>query len=993
VLSVASVRSAGGAADYFAGDNYYTAEGSVESSTWGGEGAKSLGLGGQVQKEPFENILIGKLPDGTLVNQVENRTIGIDLTFSMPKSASVLAYVAGDERILTAHLQAVKTTMTWAEKNMAEGRTYERNSNGEPVRTANLTYALFQHDTSRKLDPQGHIHAVVAAITKMADGKWQALHNGALWKGNTTLGSTYHAAFRAEIEKLGFKTELTGKHGQFEILGVPKEVLKEFSQRREEIVAKAKELGISTPQGNDAVVVNTRDKKLNVEDRGALQAEWKDRAAALGFDGKQAVSDARAAVAEQRREGPLSYPSRVGELVSELRGVVGSYMRAADPLATNGLARISLTPTELRTEIAVASAVRILGQREAAFETNQISKTALDLGLKGVTMDRVEQRVAQLTNSGQLVTGVSDRIDGAITHMTTPEHISLERHMLAAIDAGRDQGAEIVPASQAIDRLNAAAGAIKLSGEQLGAASLMLSSGDRTVIVQGVAGAGKSTLIDTTARVAVEEGKKVLGLAIANKVVSQLTEDAGIPAQTISSFINSHISGAMRGEGGKFEASRAQLKDTVLIVDEGSLVGTQQMLNVLTIANRLEVDRLVLIGDKKQLQAIDHGKPFDQAQSHDPTMATLATSQRQRTPEMRMVAHLARQGNFDLALKVLGNSVTSAGNDLREVAADKWLALSPQDRARTPIYTTGHETRAELNERIQQGLKAEGTLTGEGRSVTTIAQIHATREELRYAHTYQPGQTVDVVMNSRPAGLARGSYEVKTVDQGKVILIDARGREIKFDPSKIDPHDRKEPISLSRKDEIKIHTGEQIRWTDNDKDRGIEKSAAAKILEVSADNVRVQTASGDLIDLKPSDRMIDRMGLGYAINMHQAQGMTSDLGIGVLHSSERNLANERLAHVMFTRVRDRIEVVTNDKDQLVRTIKANPGDKSSALETIGAMKLSPENSAPAPVNPGARGAAGNEPPNTPSPEPTPATQRDPPTRQLPVPEKGLDLTL
>jgi conjugative relaxase-like TrwC/TraI family protein len=191
----------------------------------------------------------------------------------MPKSASVLAYVAGDERLLAAHMQAVRQTMGWVEKTFAEGRTYVDNPKGDPLRTGHLTYALFQHDTSRKLDPQAHIHVVVANLTKVA-GNWQALFNDELWKNNSLIGSVYHAALRTMVEDLGYQTRQTGKHGQFEIEGVPKPVLTAFSQRREDVLAKAAEVGITTPQGRDALVIRTRDAKVNLEDRDGLRAEW-----------------------------------------------------------------------------------------------------------------------------------------------------------------------------------------------------------------------------------------------------------------------------------------------------------------------------------------------------------------------------------------------------------------------------------------------------------------------------------------------------------------------------------------------------------------------------------------------------------------------------------------------------------------------------------------------------------------------------------------------
>ena len=229
MLSVASVSSAGGAANYFAKDDYYVGDGPAELSEWGGKGAEVLGLSGPVSKEDFERVLDGKLPDGTVVNDHEKRQNGTDLTFSMPKSASLLAQLGGDQRILAAQHDAVKATMAYLEKRFAETRDYSRNSKGEPVITGKLVYALFQHDTSRKLDPQNHTHAVIAALTQTKDGKWQALHNVEIWKNNSVLGSIYNAALRTGLETLGYQTELTGKHGQFEIKGVSREVVQALS--------------------------------------------------------------------------------------------------------------------------------------------------------------------------------------------------------------------------------------------------------------------------------------------------------------------------------------------------------------------------------------------------------------------------------------------------------------------------------------------------------------------------------------------------------------------------------------------------------------------------------------------------------------------------------------------------------------------------------------------------------------------------------------------
>jgi hypothetical protein len=152
-------------------------------------------------------------------------------------------------------------------------------------------------------------------------------------------------------------------------------------------------------------------------------------------------------------------------------------------------------------------------------------------------------------------------------------------------------------------------------------------------------------------------------------------------------------------------------------------------------------------------------------------------------------------------------------------------------------------------------------------------------------------------------------------------------------------------------------TGDRIRWTANDKARGLFNSAAADVVSITREGVEVRTSEGVNMLLPHGDRMLSRLGLAYAINMHQAQGMTTDQGIGVMHSAERHLSNQRLTHVMATRVRDDLAIYTNDRDALLRSIDANAGDKASALEHVGPQAKqahspssvrSPRSTAPAP---------------------------------------------
>lgn len=951
MLSVASVSSASGAANYFAKDDYYVGDGPAELSEWGGKGAEALGLSGSVSKEDFERVLDGKLPDGTVVNGAEKRRAGVDLTFSMPKSASLMAQLGGDKRVLTAQEAAVKATMAYLEKHFAEARDYSRNPNGEAVQTGKLLYALFQHDTSRKLDPQNHTHAVIAAMTQDKAGNWKALWNGEVWKNNSVLGSIYNAALRSNLERIGYRTELTGKHGQFEIQGVSREVIEAFSQRSAEIDAKANQIGISTAKERDKVVVNTRDPKLNPDDKQALRQEWAKRAEGLGFDAKRLVEQARART-DNGREGTLGTVDRVRGVIAAVQETTQLYTRPADELTTNGLHRMGLTPTQLRTELATASAVRVIGERETSWTRGELVKTALDLGIKGVTAEGVEARMEVLIDKGQMLPGKSTRLDGAVEKFTTPEHAAIERATLANVTAGRDASPGMIEAGAAPERLRAVSGDHDLNAEQIAAGTLALSSNDRTVVIQGVAGAGKTTLISAIASVAREEGRDVIGLAFANKMVNDLRNETeirsssgelakeGIEAKTVSSFVNQHLRAALHGSGPTFEASRAALTGKVLVLDEASLVANKPMNDLLTIANRLGVEKLVMIGDRAQLQPIEAGKSFSLIQSDGPALARLDTSLRQRTEHMKDAAGLARAGKFRESFASLGDKVVEAGKDHLAVAAKTWLDLSPEDRERTAIYSSGRDARATLNKMVQDGLRAEGSIKGEGMVLDTLRPAHATREELRYASTYTKGQLLEVMRQNAHGGLSRGRYDVEGLDEkGRVLLRDENGKLKRFDPARIDPADKRDALRLSEKTKETIHEGDKVRWTEKDDARKLMKSEEAKILGIKDGVVTVENRHGETVELKQNDKMLERMGLAYVINMHQAQGDTRDMAIGEMHSSARHLSNQRLALVMMTRVRDDITIITNDRDQLLSQIGRNPGDKTSALETLGEKQV------------------------------------------------------
>ena len=967
--SIASVRSSSGAADYFANDNYYTADEHAEAGVWGGEGARALGVEGQVERDAFEGILNGRLPDGEMVGQVEGRRLGLDLTFSMPKSASILALVSGDRRIIDAHLAAVKSTMSQlVEKQFAESRNYERSRSGEPQKTGNLVYALFAHDTSRALDPQGHIHAVVANLTRDPKGTWKALWNGEIWKNNTTIGQFYHAAFRAQLQKLGYETEASGKHGSFEIKGVPAEVIKEFSQRREDILTKVEELGISSPKGQDRVTVNTRDPKLAVEDRAGLIQSWQDRSAQLGFDGKALIAEAKARAG---LEANPTFRETATAAMGEVATRINAALRAPSPLAVSGAAALFLSAETIKAQHATASAIRHLSEREAAFSRQAILASALGFQIKGLEGGAVVQRIGELVREGHLIPGKSGRLDGHVDLVTTPAALAMEQRILDTIDRGHGAGRAFMPPEAAMVRLQEAARELgreragvdtwQLNAGQLAAGVAILSGGDRFLNVQGVAGAGKSTLLGALNKVLSAEGVKLVGLAFQNKMVADLRggggqdmsadqmREAGIEAYTIARFLSAYASAAASGSGEQFEAAKAALANTVIITDESSMVSSRDMLRLTTLAEQLDLSKAPFMGDRQQLSAIEQGKMFAVSQASGQATVRMDENIRQKkSPLLLAVAGLSNEGHAGLALDLLAahGRVIEAGATHVARAAELWLSLTPEKREATAIFTAGRDDRAEINTRVQAGLLKEGTLTGVGVALTTLQSANATREELRFASTYRTGQVVEARMDVREIGLMRGEYQVTEVRKDGKVVLERDGKRKVIDPDRINPDHRFDRLGLYGQKQIRVHDGETVFWRDKDAPRDIAKSTYATVIEARAEGIRVELGDKRQLVLAPGDPMLRRLDLGYALNAHMAQGMTKPEAIEVISSSQRNLATQRTQNVLNTRATDDMIVITNNLQGLKQQLDRTPGNKTSALEVTGKVEVEPR-----PANP------------------------------------------
>ncbi|WP_414137142.1 conjugative transfer relaxase/helicase TraI [Escherichia albertii] len=296
MLSISSIK---GDAGYYSHEDNYYASGSLESR-WMGEGAEKLGLKGEVASADMDAVRQGKLPDGSdlsrMVNGVNKHRSGYDLTFSAPKSVSVMALVGEDRRFIEAHNRAVAVVMQEVEKLVSARITEEGKT--ETVLTGNMVAALYNHDTSRDLDPQLHTHALVFNAT-FADEKWRSLASDTrmktgfsenLYATKIALGNLYRSALREDVESMGFETVAAGKNGLWELKDVPVDVFSSRSQTIREAAGPD-----ASAKSRDVAALDTRQAKAWA-DPELLKADWRRRLADEKFDIDGYIRQAQARV-------------------------------------------------------------------------------------------------------------------------------------------------------------------------------------------------------------------------------------------------------------------------------------------------------------------------------------------------------------------------------------------------------------------------------------------------------------------------------------------------------------------------------------------------------------------------------------------------------------------------------------------------------------------------------------------------------------------------
>lgn len=712
MLSISKMKS--GQQDYYtqlAREDYYL-EGGEPPGQWIGAGAEKLSLYGQVKPELLSELFKGELDGKALVQNAgsDKRTPGWDCTFSAPKSVSVAwsqADSATGNEIRAAHAEAVNAALAYMESEAGYTR---RGQGGSELERCSLVMATYEHGTSRAQDPQLHTHALVMNVGVRSDGSTGTLDTRQLYLHKMAAGALYRAELARQLEqRLGLKSVQDGT--SFRLEGVSQELADFFSKRRAEIEQKLRKQGRSGAVASEKAALQTRTNKAH-QPRADLLSQWRKTGREHGWSSEQ------------------------------LADLLGQAQKQKDP-----------EQLAIRARLRAVSAFEHITEGQTTFTEAQLTHAAAKLSqTDGIGMDGVLGAVRFMLQDSDIVR--LGRVDGQERY-TTQEILNLEANLLT-----RAERMQKASSSRAVkDRHKNAAIAKKktLTGEQEGAVRHITRSTHRMALIEGDAGTGKTFMLDA-ARIAWEKsGHKVMGTALSGKAAEGLQDGAGIESRTIASLL-------MRvnwekDEGYKYPNMKPILDaDTVLVVDEAGMVDTRQMEELIRATSKAGA-KLVLVGDRKQIQAIEQGGSFaalvDRLGSFRMTEVM-----RQADPEHAQAISQLAEGAADESLDYYAENgllhVAEDRYEAREQMLDDWFWSGGNYAPDRHLMMAGRRADvAALNREAQAARHAEGRLRG--------VPLDHRRD------SYFRGDRIVFTQNSKKLGVKNGQF-------GYIAAINDNGR-------------------------------------------------------------------------------------------------------------------------------------------------------------------------------------------------------------------------
>jgi len=867
--------------------NYYR-QGDTVQGEWQGQLAAPFGLSGAVTPLEFQRLSEGMHPDtetlmvrsraafeyknadGETIKTVEHRA-GWDATFSAPKSVSLTALVGGDDRVREAHRAAVTEAL-----NELERYTQARIGGNHPAETTGkFIAAKFEHDTARPVDgyaaPQLHTHAVVFNVTERTDGSTRALQPHSLFESQQYATAVYQSELMYRLRNLGYEIE-SGKSGAPEIKGYTQEYLDASSPRSRQIRERLEKTGRAGAEAAEIAAHSTRDRKQNLTVQQVLDAHRK-MAVEFGNQPENVVAAARDRTWQQQVQ----------------------------------------LDTSAQAKEAVTFARQSVYEREAVVDERIFLRDAMRRGMGETTYKEIRSEFETRRAAGDFKAVETPKYSSG-RRFTTPETIAAERTNVEFTLSGRNAVEPILSAEQAQEQADSRD---FLNEAQRRVIEETLNSTDRVHGLQGRAGTGKTTVLQSIREGAEKSGYTVEGFAPTSRAAAQLRE-AGIDASTLQSFL-------ARGENHPGASPEPR---HLYMLDESSLASTRQMRAFLEKLS--PQDRVLVIGDTSQHQAVDAGRPFEQMQQAGMRTSQLDQIMRQKDPELRRAVELLANNETEKGVALLSEQgrvteIANANERIAAIARDYAAQLE-----NTIIVSPDNRSRRQINEAVRAELQRNGTLAADGHELRVLDhRSDMTGADRTWAARYNVGDVLHYHTGSKSEGIERNSYarvrEVDTRANTLTVELD-NGASVSYDPRRL------RGVNVFTEATREFSTSDRIQFTEPNKTLGVANRDLGTITGIDNGQMTVRLDGKQPREITFDTAKFRQFDHGYAVTSHSSQGLTAGRVLANIDTeSNRLLINTRLAYVAVSRASEDARIYTNDAETLGQRL-ATDISKTAAVD-------------------------------------------------------------
>jgi hypothetical protein len=553
-------------------------------------------------------------------------------------------------------------------------------------------------------------------------------------------------------------------------------------------------------------------------------------------------------------------------------------------------------------------------ERSAVQDERAILQSAMDRSMGQASASQVRAEFDRRAAQGEFRT-VAGAPGAAGEQYTTATMLHMEKETVARMQEGNRQDrfamSEERIGTETLSRHP------ELNGSQRLAADEIFRSQAQIVGLDGVAGAGKTTTLSVIREGAEANGYKVEGFAPTSRAAQQLS-GAGMDTSTL-----------------QLHLAKGQQPDTgekrLYVLDESSLASTKQMHDFVS---RLHPgDRVLLVGDIRQHEAVEAGRPFAQLQDAGMRTVKLDEIVRQRDSELKAVVEQLARGEVGEAIGGLERQ--GRVHEVKDPAAR--IEAIAQEYARSPentlVVSPDNRSRAEINAKIHSELQKRGLVgTEEHRVNALVPRQDLTGADRTWAARYQFNNVLLYSRTSKETGLEKGEYaRVKSVDAPNNLLtvVRADGSEQTYDPR------RQQGVSIYKEQEKAFSVGDRIQFTAPANELKVANRELGTVQSFTDDGrMSLQMDGGRSVSIDPREH--PHLDHGYAVTSHSSQGQTADRVLINIDTElgAKDLINNRMAYVSVSRGAHDAQIFTSDREKLPEALSRDVSHQSAHVPEV-----------------------------------------------------------